>query len=249
MSLTKLKEIVFDRIPVEIFLAHEALGVCMAIAENSDSLNRHGHRHIFGIIQRQALGSFVLSLCNLFERPNRKYPNCSIHTALVHLRNGLNDVAVPDQSKSKLDEYIRAEIDSTFSIHDPLKAAAAARLVYTHFDEQCPHMPPREGKKIDVTLDALKVLRDKRVAHHEDHNLVGLMATDFDSTIELLCLAQTFVNIVGYGFFGFSLKSTAVPAEFAPDRSKSCRQMKKMIQEFEQQLSHGPGIAGASPPP
>jgi hypothetical protein len=245
MSLTKLKEIVFDRIPVEIFLAHEALGVYMAIAEDSDSLNRSGHRHIFGIIQRHALGAFVLSLCKLFEEPNGRYPNYSIHTALVHLSTCLNDVAVPDQSKAKLDEYIRTEIDSTFSVYDPLKAATTAQLVYTHFEEQCPRIPPQEGKKLDVTLDALKMLRDKRVAHDEDHSLVGLMETDLDSTIELLCLAQTFVNIIGYGFFGFSLKSTAQPAEFAPDRSKSGGQMKKIIQELEQQLSHGRGTAGA----
>lgn len=232
MPISKLKEILFDQIPVEIFLAREALGVHMAIAEKSDFLNHSGYRHIFGGIQRQALGAFILSLCKLFERRNKKHPNYSIPTALVHFRSVSIDIAVPDQSAAKLDEYIRTEIDPSFSVHDPLKAITAAHMVCTHFEEQCPRTPPRAGKILDATLDALKVLRDKRVAHHEDNSLVGLTSTDLDSAIELLCFAQTFVNIVGYGFFGFSLKSTAQPAEVAPDRSESGAQMKKMIEEL-----------------
>ena len=247
MPLTKFKEIVFDRIPVEIFRAHEALGAYMAIAQESDSLNRSGHRQLFGIIQRQAFGALILSVCNLFERPNEKYPNYSIRTALLHFRSVLNSVAVPDQSEVKLDEYIRAEIDSTFSIDDPLKAAAAAHVVCAHFEEHCPCTPPRQGRKLDLILDALKVLRDKRLAHLEDLNLAGLTTTDLDGAIELLCYAQTFVNIVGYGFFGFSLKSISQPREFAPEISESGRQMKKIIQELEQQLSHRRGTAGAVP--
>ena len=161
MSLTKLKEIIFDRIPVEILLAHEALGIYMVIAKESGSLKRSKKRQLFGILQRQALGTFILSLCNLFEKPNEKYPNYSIRTALLNFHSVLNDVAVPEQSMVKLDEYIRAEIDSTFSVYHPIKAEAASSVVCTHFEEHCPRTPPRQERKLDLILDALKVLRDR----------------------------------------------------------------------------------------
>ena len=231
MSFTKLKEIVFDRIPIEIFLAHEALGIYMAIAESSDSLNQSKHRHVFGIIQRQAFDAFVLSLCRLFEKPSKKYPNYSIPTVLTHFR-ALGDKDFCEQIPAKLVEYICTEVDSTLSDLDPPKASAAARMVCSHFEKQCPCTPPRKGQKLDIPLDALKVLRNKRVAHHEDHDLVGLSTTDFEGAIELLCFAQTFVNIVG-DFYGSSMKSISQPVEFTLDKSTSGNQIKKMIQELE----------------
>lgn len=224
----------FNRISDEIFLAHEALGIYVAIAGGSETLKRAGHSHVFGVIQRQALGAFILSLCKLFENASEKYPNYSIRTALVCLHTFHKDMSVPDQSAEKLDEYIRGVIDPTFSIYDPCKAATAADLIFTYFEEQCPRTPARTGKKFDAILDALKVLRDKRVAHHEDRSLGGLAETDFQSAIDLLCFAQTFVNIVRYGFFGFSIESTAEPASFDPDSSESGRRMKKLIQDLEQ---------------
>ncbi len=230
MSLTKLKEIVFNQIPCEIFLAHEALGVYMAIAENSVLLNRSPHRHVFGIIQRQAFDVIILSLCKLFEKPSGSYPNYSIRTALEHFI-ALEDKDFSEHVSPKVNEYICAEIDSSFDDVQQGKTIDAALMIHTHFEELCPRTPLRKGKRLDATLDALKVLRDKRIAHHEDHNLEGFPVTDFESAFQLLCFAQTFVNIVGYGFFGFSMKSTSQPEEFKFEKSMSGSQMKKLILE------------------
>lgn len=227
MPLLRLKNIVFDRIPVEIFIAHEALGIFMAISDKSDVLNTVSHRNIFGIIQRQSLGTFILSLCKLFERASKKYQNFSIPTALEYLYQHLDNVTVTDQSFAKLIEFIRSEIDPTFDVQDRNRIP---QMVYTHFENLCPRTPLRDGNKLDAILDALKVIRDKRVAHHEDHDLAGLTVTDLDGAIELLCFAQTFVNIIGFGLFGFSMDTITLPENFAPDKTESYNQINSLIQ-------------------
>ena len=80
MSVAKLKEIVLDRIPGEIMLAYEALGIYTAIAEAADFLRPSSYRQLFSIIQHQAMGAFVLSLCKLFEcYVKRVQRGCSDH--------------------------------------------------------------------------------------------------------------------------------------------------------------------------
>ena len=228
MSVEKLKEIIFERIPGELFLAHEAFGVDMAITECSDLIRSAGQEHVFGIIQRQARDAFVLSLCNLFERQNNRLPNYSIHTALTYFC-GLGNIVVPEQSMVKLEDYICAEIDPSFSWADPVKAEDVPHSIHAHFSEECPRSPLREEKQLDAAFDGIKVLRDKRVAHYEDCDLTELSTTTYENAVELLCFAQTFVNIIGYGFFGFSDQSTAKPAQFSPEKAKGWRQMTKIM--------------------
>ncbi len=230
MSDNKLSEI-FNRIQGEIFLAHEAYGIWKAIAEGADSLDKSEFRQMFGIIQRQSLGAFILSLCNLFEAPNGKYPNYSIHTALLIIHDILKDGNVHIGDMRKLDEFIRTNIVSTFDIReDPTKIVTIPCIIYNYFKKECPS--PKKGKELDTILDALKVIRDKRVAHHEDHDLKGLAKTNFEGAIKMLCFAKTFENIIRYGLFGSSRKSTAKPEEFVPEKSESYRQMKTMIQKL-----------------
>jgi len=230
MSLNKLKETVFTRIPVDIFLVHEAIGIYMAVSENADFLNESGYRQLFGIIQRQAVAEIVNSLCKLFEKRSNKYPNFSIPTALYQLQENLSEIMVPSMNEFTLGEYIRSEIDASFDISDPVKLDSIIGLLYAYFYAECPQVPPRPSKKMDMSLDALKVLRDKRIDHHEDHDLTGLSTTDFAAAIELLCFAQTFVNVIGYQLFGSSQSIISLPDEFLPERSDSGRQMKKLIQ-------------------
>jgi len=188
----------------------------------------------------QALATFVNSLCKLFEKPNRKKhlnPNFSIPTALAQFRKNISNVSVPHGNGILLGEYICNEIDSGFDIFDPIKALAIPDILYSYFEQECPQAPPRSSNKMDMSFDALKVLRDKRIDHHEDCDLKGLSTTDFDGAIELLCFAQTFVNIIGYKLFGSSQNTVVLAEEFLPDRSGSGRQIKKLIQKLENGFS------------
>jgi hypothetical protein len=71
-----------------------------------------------------------------------------------------------------------------------------------------------------------------RFAHHEDRSIQDLTKTDLDGVLQPLAFTKTFVNIVAYGFFGFSLDAIADPAEFEPDRSITWAQMNKIVENL-----------------
>jgi hypothetical protein len=235
VSLEKLKEIVFNRMPVEIYLAHESFGTYAAIGDWHDFLNETEFRTLFGIVQRQALVALVLSQCNLFEKSSNKYPNFSIATALNHFRCILttSKIKVPSKNMSLIEDFIRREIDPLFDINETCNAECAANLVCTYFEENYPRTPQRPSMKLDNHLEALKVLRAKRIAPLEDSDLQGMATTDSKGIIELLGFAQTFVNIVGYGLFGYNGKTISDQSEFSPESASSGIQMRKLIQSLE----------------
>ena len=64
---------------------------------------------------------------------------------------------------------------------------------------------------LDEYLERLKTLRDKQVAHSEDVEADSLSKANWDAVNELIAFAQTFVNLIGFGFFGFSTSGRVNP--------------------------------------
>lgn len=234
MKLAKAKEIALHRIPDEIFVGHNAISVYISLSDHAASLNASHFKDALGSMQRHSLDAFILSLCKIYEKPDNRYPNYSIPTAIVYLQEDMTGLHNGIQNHIKLEQFIQAQIDSSFSVTSGTDLERIPRMIVTWFAERCPQTPPREGYELDPVLDALKVLRDKRVAHHEDNDLQGLSKTDLDSALSLLAFAQTFVDLVGYGFFGFSMNSIASPETFAPNKSIVWSQMQKLLKILEQ---------------
>ncbi len=217
---------------MEIMLAHDAIGVYVAISDHAGTLNNTSSCRPLALIQRHALASFIITVCNLFERHD-KNPNFSIPSALFHLKGHEAKLANGIPDAIKLEEFIKQEIDNSFSPTSREEEARIPTLLLDHFDTTCPQAEGGIGP-LDCVLKALKVLRDKRVAHAEDANIQGMSKTNFDSVSQLLAYAQTFVNMVGYGILGFSTKGVAVPVDFQPDKSKVWPQIQEMMTTIEQ---------------
>lgn len=79
-----------------------------------------------------------------------------------------------------------------------------------------------------------KFFRDKRVAHHEDADLASLSKTDLNGALRLLTFAQTYVNLVGSGFFGFSQEGEVYVDRFDPHKRIVWPELNRMIELFEQ---------------
>ncbi|MBN2310534.1 MAG: hypothetical protein JXR94_16285, partial [Candidatus Hydrogenedentes bacterium] len=212
MSSEQLTSIL-GRISVEIWLAHEALGVYAASAEAAQALQGRNFNHLFGVIQRHARDALILSVCNLFEKPNKSYPNYSVPSALAKIEDTCDwQEVTPLNSIPKLHEFIRQRIEPAFDICQPDAELTAAQLVFEYFKQECPGCSgERKNNALGDALDAVKVLRDKRVAHVENHDLEGLPQADFGGIIKLLCFAEDFDRFVSLGLFGFSLAAEARP--------------------------------------
>lgn len=240
MSIEKAKDVILDRIAIEVFLGHNAIAVYMALSDHSQALNALPFHQALGTIQRHALDAFILCLCKLYEKPDHRYPNFSIPTTIHMLQEGISNLTVGVQNGVRLDQFVKKYIDPAFTAEAPGNISRLPALILDHFTDLCPRTPPRKGKELDLVLDALKVLRDKRVAHNEDSDLSSLSKTDLDGALRLLAFAQTYVNLVGYGFFGFSQEGEVEADRFDPNKSVVWPELNRMIGLLEQSKSSGP---------
>jgi len=234
MSVSKAKDIIYDQIKMEIMHGHNAVAVYIVISEHSQNLNESHFRQTFGSMQQHAFDAFILSLCKLYEKSSKRYPNHSIPTTLEILRKDSSGLVKKIQNYVKIEQFIKDHVATDFSVQDQSHIERIPDLVLEYFYEECPRTPARDQKELDMILAALKVLRDKRVAHHEDANLSSLNKTDLNGVLRLLAFAETFVNIIGYGFFGFSQKGEAYPESFSPSRSVIWPELNRMIELLEQ---------------
>jgi hypothetical protein len=234
MSTVRVKDIILDRISVEIFLGHNAIAVYVALSDHSHTLNYLQLHRALGTIQRHALDAFILSLCKLYEKPDNRYPNFSIPTTIRMLQEDLSCFTNRVYNSARLERFVKANIDSNFSVRTSSDISLLPELILNYFSEQYPRTPPREGNELDLILDALKVLRDKRVAHHEDADLSSFSKTDIAGAQRLLAFAQTYVNLVGYGLFGFTKEAEVGTNKFDPQKSVVWPEMEQIIGLLEQ---------------
>lgn len=209
MSAQRLKEIIIDKVPAEIYLAEQSISIYLSLSVHSSVLNSSKYRELFGIIQMQALSYFVISFRKLFEKPSTKFPNFSIPSALEYMNSDLSNVPVNSGSVLKLIDFLTTDEDEKMKMMENSEVIKVRVIEY--FQANCPEVPPRDGYPLDKAYDAFRVLSDKRAAHSEDHDLSGLSKTDVDGAKELIAFARSFVNIIGYGLFGFSPKGFIDP--------------------------------------
>lgn len=230
MSVDKGRELVLDRISPEIFLAKQSAAIWQCIGEYSSQLNGTTYQDVFGIIQRQSLSSLVLSLGKLFERPDKKYPNCSIPTAIEQLKAEIQAVRMNTASVGKLVEDLTDVSEKR--IHLLQNIDEIPQILLNHFEEYCPREPARPGSTLDESFERVKVVRDKRAAHLEDIDISTLPKADWDGVTQLLAFGESFVNLVGYGFFGFSRKGRVDAEDLELRNEPSGNQIRWIIESL-----------------
>ena len=229
LGMAKAIDIARNRILADIYMAHNAIAVYVAISEHGTILRTSPFARTLGSMQIHALGTFILSICKIFESPSTQHPNYSIPTALNILNNYANDEEAGFTYCAKLDDFIRLEIDPGFSFSNANQERCKRTLLLDYFYERYPRKPLREKNDLDAALDGLKVQRDRRVAHNEDVEISSMTKVDLDGVSKLLAFAKTFVNIVGDGLLGFSNDGRAFAEDFAPQRSNIWTEVNELL--------------------
>jgi len=102
MSAIKAKDVILDQIRNEVIHGHNAIAVYIALSEHAQTLNKSHFRQTIGTMQQHAFDAFILSLCKLYEKSNKRYPNYSIPSTLELLQNDSSALAKGIQNHSIL---------------------------------------------------------------------------------------------------------------------------------------------------
>lgn len=171
----ELNRLVTDGFSTDIYLAHEAHGIFRAIGERAPSAGASTYQFMLAALQAYASAEFVLAVTRLLER-QRGYELHSVHGVLMFLRDNAADIPVEQsiwiqQSMERLGEWERVP-------HEP--GVGQTRAVVDTLLAKLPHHTD------SAPLNALKLLRDKRIAHPERATPEGLPTTSWGEALKLL---------------------------------------------------------------
>jgi hypothetical protein len=172
----------------DLFLALQARHLFQVIGEHADRINRSSFAPVFATYQLYALDEFVLATTRLLERESGRYELQSVHGALRFLAG--NAAAIPLKQPAILQqsmERLGAWADRIGPLTGERQAVAVAELLI----ERLPHHSENKA------LDALKSLRDKRIAHPERVDADSLPATTWPDADALLRIPTEALAVLG----------------------------------------------------
>jgi hypothetical protein len=171
----------------DIFLALQAQHLFQAIGEHAPQVESSTYQPAFATFQTYASESFVLAVTRLLEPASQRHPLQSMPGVLAFLEQHADQIPVREpiflqQSMERLGEWQRLA-----SITGPDLTRAAVDVLLGK-------MPRHQDSQ---ALDALKTLRDKRIAHPERVAVESLPSTTWESALSLLNIPTEALAVCG----------------------------------------------------
>lgn len=172
----KVKAVLRGGIEVEIYRAEEGVFLFQEISNHLDKIKQDNFDNLFGVIQQQCIATLVLSLTKMFEEPGR------------------HEV----RSLPWLIDYLEKDVEAR-EAYPEVDAFEGLLADWRAMIEEA----KRENAK---TLEKLKKVRNKRVAHSElipDDEISGPTWAEVD---ELIRHAQDILSAMGRPLMNMSYK-------------------------------------------
>jgi len=199
MSITNpnelLDDILFKGVLNELFRAEQYWALGREIARNVPRINQTRAKYLFGDLQHLFGYQITLALNKAFEPVNRRYPIRSIPTALKILKDQTNDLKMirKDFLLQKLVGY---------GLNDAqlvgMSEAQLTKQVHQYFSDNLPSV--ENSDDLSIALAALKIARDKTIAHHEAVDISTIPKTTFKHVYDLMSYIREFLETVGSGY-------------------------------------------------
>lgn len=176
--------------PVEyIFEAEQSLSLIEACGSNQEFLLKHNFGELFGTIQGLAVNQFVLAVTKIYEKPNKRYPNLSIHSLLEFVEQNSVQLNFLEPQLARHGLQLLGQETSDFEAADT--AAKKSTVIARTLRKAIPDVESNEA------LRAVKKLRDKKIAHSEDVALNMIEKTTWKQAEQLLVLPRGIVGLIG----------------------------------------------------
>lgn len=227
MNQERFEDIIKNGLVIDIFRADEALSILrifgsQAYLDNNIKLKKY--QAALNSIYYSTELSFLMALSKIYDSQSKKYPIRSFNQLIGFLDSGasfLREIREPNLliehlivmktplnlirlAGEKQEEFVKA-----YSIYIKLKLA---------------------DEKIISSIELLKNLRDKSLAHNEQR-LIPFEGITWKSLIELLSLAKEIVGTVGCAYLStlYSIKGDYILTDDASRTGRSFSSMLKVL--------------------
>ncbi|TKB83311.1 MAG: hypothetical protein E8D44_08685 [Nitrospira sp.] len=223
----QLEDIVSRSLQIDIIEAEEAIALNMSIGSNADAINNATFGAYFGSMQRILSRYAILSVTKLFERASKQYPTRSIPAALKVLSLAKNSLPISQRLivLEKLAEFGYRKTDLESYVDSQI-----TELIAKEFESRLPQVELPDP--MSRSLDALRTVRDKSIAHHESIDTSIFPKATYGEMQELLSYAKDFVSVIGFGYLNIVYRING-DYFLTSDAETSSRCLKRLLRKAE----------------
>jgi hypothetical protein len=205
----------------DISRADEARSIVQAIGDNADAVNASTFSPALVAMQAYAIEQFVLAITRLFEKPSRRFQLRSLPAIVTY-------AIAREQELPLLEPVIfwsdLKHLGFTIAGSD-LVATARQRIGMSALQTMIP------SSDRDPSLDALKALRDKRLAHPEHVSAEDIPLTTWEPIEKALATAKLIVGVLG-AFTGTAYVDNAGEYLLSSDAARAGFATRRLLREI-----------------
>jgi hypothetical protein len=210
----------------DLVRAYEALGLLRAFGEYSEVLREGSRVLLFESLQRALYEQYVLAVAKMFDRP-RGYELRSIPQALDLIRSNATVLRI-EQRPNLLLRLERAGMD--ISAIGGLSDPQITEALVAFFDARLPTPDSHAADPLCRYLDAVKVRRDKMVAHNEHVSSDVAPNLRWSEAEELVRFAEQFLSAVSFGYTSLVIDSGSDQQTFLrTDAERAAHQLRILL--------------------
>jgi hypothetical protein len=220
----RLNDIISDGVVIDIYYAEEALALYELIGRHADRINAESYGAFFGSLQMTLLRQLILAVSRIFECERGRYALRSIPAAIKVLREGADELSI-EQPRALRSFHPIPDIGAA-----PAPSPEVTRMVATHFDQTVPKAGLAAPQGPSKTLDTLKTVRDKLIAHPEAVRIEDLPKATFKEIVQLLEFAKGFVCMVGFAYLSSGYSDDSGEYFLSGDAERASRCLKRLLE-------------------
>ena len=192
-----LKELV-EGVQNDIYRAEQCIAIIDRISDARKPLNDGNFGDLFGSLQGFLVSELTLAMTRTFERPSKKYPNRSLPSTIALIDEQAEELPIAQRELLQRDLGTLGTLGVKKEDMDGLSCPDMNRLAAKTFGGQFPD--PDDHPDLQETLNDLRIMRDKQIAHHERVSAEEMPKIQWGKIPPLLDVPKRVIGIIGHAY-------------------------------------------------
>lgn len=175
----------------DIYMSRLSYSLLMSIGKYGKQLEGTPYVLFFQNLQMILSDHLIVHITKLFEPIDKRYEVISVPTTLQLISENVDNLEIIE--RPLVCQHL-AKLGIHFNSSWSITSAELNGIIVDHFRSTMPSLDNSNS------LLALKVIRDKRIAHRELKDISGFPTTSFSDAYNLITYAQNFVIVVGTAY-------------------------------------------------
>ena len=212
----------------DIYRAEQCVALNEQISQASVPLNDANYGDLFGTVQALSINELILAISKIYERPSARHPNRSLLTAIEFIEEHADELEVkaPILLQRELVKFGVEEREL-----DGIDDTAMNRIVAQTLRGLLPDA--EENTELANAKAALRMIRDKQIAHNEDIDVEDLPRTTWGRISLLLDVPKAAIGVIGAAYLNTVYVDVSGTYFLTSDAERAARALTRLLKQAE----------------